>query len=184
MHLSASNLGVDPWEPLGIFTDQHSQINLSAVYQKRLPLAPPPEATVGSDGTLGHKVQYFKVLPNCNIIFMLPCPGMSPGSPHSPHPPPTAWVMVTEKCILSQLLASPYLSGKSQSVARNFMKLLAATVHNSEFNLPLAQWNLPFYPFLVFLVWQQWYISCHNCKTLTVLKTVMCHIIEFLAACT
>lgn len=86
MHLSASNLGVDPWEPLGIFTDQHSQINLSAVYQKRLPLAPPPEATVGSDGTLGHKVQYFKVLPNCNKIFMLPCPGMSPGSPHSPPP--------------------------------------------------------------------------------------------------
>ena len=83
MHLSASNLGVDPWEPLGIFTDQHSLINLSTVYQKRLPLAPPPEATVGSDGTLGHKVQYFKVLPNCNKIFMLPCPGMSPGSPHS-----------------------------------------------------------------------------------------------------
>ena len=54
-------------------------------------------------------------------------------------PPPTALVMVTEKCILSQLLASAYLSGKSQSVARNFMKLLAATVHNSEFNLPLAQ---------------------------------------------
>ena len=187
MHLSASNLGVDPWEPLGIFTDQHSQINLSAVYQKRLPLAPPPEATVGSDGTLGHKVQYFKVLPNCNKILLLPCPGLSPGSPHPPPPPPpppTAWVMVTEKCILSQLLASPYLSGKSQSVARNFMKLLAATVHNSEFNLPLAQWKLPFYPFLVFLVWQQWYISCHNYKTLTVLKTVMCHIIEFLAACT
>ena len=88
MHLSASNLGVDPWEPLGIFTGQHSQINLSAVYQKRLPLAPPPKATVGSDGTLGHKVQYFKVLPNCNKIFMLPCPGMSPGSPHSPPPPP------------------------------------------------------------------------------------------------
>lgn len=87
MHLSASNLGVDPWEPLDIFTDQHSQINLSAVYQKRLPSAPPPEATVGSDGTLGHKVQYFKVLPNCNKIFMLPCPGMSPGSPHSPPPP-------------------------------------------------------------------------------------------------
>ena len=87
MHLSASNLGVDPWEPLGIFTDQHSQINLSAVYQKRLPLAPAPKATVGSDGTLGHKVQYFKVLPNCNKIFMLPCPGMSPGSPHSPPPP-------------------------------------------------------------------------------------------------
>ena len=38
---------------------------------KKLPFPLPPWGRVGSDESPGHKVQYFKALPNCNKIFFL-----------------------------------------------------------------------------------------------------------------
>lgn len=103
MHLSASILGVDPWEPLGTPGNPWALFYRSTFTNKPLPslpkkvtIAPPPEATVGSDGTLGHKVQFFKVYFQTAIKFSSCHPQTCPqGHP----PPPTPWVMMTEKCI-------------------------------------------------------------------------------------
>ena len=66
--LSAAILGVDPWEPQ-VFSQWHSQ-QMPHPPLKSYHL-PSPWGKVGSDESPGHKVQYFKALPNCNKIFFL-----------------------------------------------------------------------------------------------------------------